>query len=143
PRGAPIAAIGQPAEDGAGAPEGRGDDARRHPESTATASDQSTAGTSLMAIFVKYNSFIDDLAGGGQNLKTAVYKCALTNTAPNAATDTTMTAPPPAAINGYPNGGNTLTTTSATTTGGLFRLKLADTVFTAAGGAIGPFRYVI
>jgi hypothetical protein len=96
-----------------------------------------------MAIFVKYNAFIDELATGGHNLKTAVFKCALTNTAPNAATDTTMTAPPPASINGYPAGGNTLTTTSATTTAGLFRLKLADTVFTASGGAIGPFRYVI
>jgi hypothetical protein len=97
-----------------------------------------------MAVGIKYNSFIDDLATGAQaNLKTAVFKCALTNTAPNQATDTTMTAPPPASVNGYPNGGNTLTTTSAATVAGLFTLKLADTVFTAAGGAIGPFRYVI
>jgi hypothetical protein len=97
-----------------------------------------------MAIFTKYNSFIDELAAGGHNLKTAVFKCALTNTAPNQASDAIFSAPPPAAVNGYPSGGATLTTTGAATSGGLFRLKLADTVFTASGaGGIGPFRYVI
>jgi hypothetical protein len=97
-----------------------------------------------MAVGVKYNSFIDDLAVGAQgNLKTATFKCALTNTAPNPAADSVFSAPPPAAVNGYPTGGNALTTTSAATVAGLFTLKLQDTVFTAAGGAIGPFRYVI
>lgn len=99
-----------------------------------------------MAIFVKYNSFIDELAIGGHNLKTAVYKCALTNTAPNAASDAVWSgavAPPPASVNGYPTGGNTPAVTGAATSGGLFRLKLADTVFTATAGGIGPFRYVI
>jgi hypothetical protein len=97
-----------------------------------------------MATGNKYNSFIDDLAAGAQgNLKTAVFKCALTNTAPNQATDSVFSAPPPAAVNGHPTGGNTLTTTGASTIAGLFTLKLQDTVFTAAGGAIGPFRYVL
>jgi hypothetical protein len=99
-----------------------------------------------LAPFNKYNSFIDEIAKGGHNLATAIFKLALTNTAPNAASDTvwnTTVAPPPAAANGYTAGGNTLTTTSATTTAGVFRLVLVDTVFTAAGGAIGPFRYVI
>lgn len=100
----------------------------------------------MIAAFVKYNSFIDEIAKGGHNLATAVFKCALTNTAPNPASDTvwnTTVAPAPAAANGYTAGGNTCTTSSAVTTAGTFKLILADTVFTATAGGIGPFRYVI
>lgn len=99
-----------------------------------------------MATFSKYNLFADEISKGGHNLQTAVFKCALTNTAPTAASDTvwnTTVAPAPVAANGYTAGGNTLTTTSASTTTGTFSLVLADSVFTAAGGQIGPFRYAI
>ena len=99
-----------------------------------------------MATFVKYNTFIDEVSKGGHNLQTAVFKAALTNTAPTPASDTvwnTTVAPPPAAGSGYTAGGNTLTTSSAATSSGVFKLVLADSVFTAAGGTIGPFRYVI
>lgn len=99
-----------------------------------------------MATFTKYNTFVDELSKGGHNLQTAVFKVALTNTAPTAATDTvwnTTVAPAPAAANGYSAGGNTITTTSAATTTGTFKLVLADSVFTASGGSIGPVRYAI
>jgi hypothetical protein len=99
-----------------------------------------------MATFVKYNTFIDEVSKGGHNLQTAVFKAALTNTAPTPASDTvwnTTVAPPPAAGSGYTAGGNTLTTSSAATSSGVFKLVLADSVFTAAGGTIGPFRYVV
>jgi len=98
-----------------------------------------------MAAFVKYNAYIDEIAKAGHNHATAVFKLALTNTAPGAG-DTvwnTTVAPAPAAANGYPAGGNTLTTTSAVTTAGVFKLVLVDTVFTATAGGIGPFRYAI
>jgi hypothetical protein len=96
--------------------------------------------------FNKYYSFIDELSKAGHNLATAVFKVALTNTAPTQATDTvwnTTVAPAPAAANGYTAGGNTITTTSGTTTAGVFKLILVDTVFTATAGGIGPFRYAI
>ena len=99
-----------------------------------------------MATFTKYNTFIDELSKGGHNLQTAVFKVALTNTAPTAASDTvwnTTVAPAPAAANGYTAGGNTITTSSAATTSGTFKLVLADSVFTATAGGIGPFRYAI
>jgi hypothetical protein len=100
-----------------------------------------------VATFTKYNSFIDELSKGGHNFSTPpTLKLALTNTAPTAATDTvwnTTVAPAPAAAAGYPAGGNTLTGVTGTTTGGVFKLVIADTVFTASGGSIGPFRYVI
>src|SRR5215831_3337097 len=96
-----------------------------------------------MATFVKYNSFIDQIAQGGHNLKTDTLKCALTNATPNAATDTTMSYAPPSNVDGYPSGGNTLVVSSATTTAGVFRLVVNDSVFTAATNGIGPFRYVV
>lgn len=99
-----------------------------------------------MASFTKYNTFADEISKGGHNLQTAVFKVALTNTAPTAATDTvwnTTVAPAPAAANGYTAGGNTLTTSSAATTSGTFKLVLADSVFTATAGGIGPVRYAI
>jgi hypothetical protein len=99
-----------------------------------------------MAIFNKYFTFIDEVSKAGHNLQTAVFKVALTNTAPTQATDTvwnTTVAPAPVAANGYTAGGNTITTTSAATTSGTFKLVLVDTVFTATAGGIGPFRYAI
>jgi hypothetical protein len=99
-----------------------------------------------MASYVKYHTFADELSKAGHNLQTAVFKVALTNTAPTVATDTvwnTTVAPAPAAANGYTAGGNTITTSSAATTTGTFKLVLADTVFTATAGGIGPFRYAI
>lgn len=98
-----------------------------------------------MAAFNKYNSFIDEVSKGSHNLQTAVYKVALTNTAPTSG-DTIWSAaayPPPAGANGYPAGGGVPTITSAVTTSGIFKLILADFVFTAAGGNIGPFQYVV
>ena len=99
-----------------------------------------------VAPIVKYNLFIDELSKAGHNLATAVFKAALTNTAPGLTTDTvwnTTVAPAPAAAAGYTAGGNTPVVSSATTSGGIFKLVLADNVFTATAGGIGPFRYVI
>jgi hypothetical protein len=93
----------------------------------------------------KFNSFADELSKGGHNLQTAVFKVALTATAP-VATDLTwnVTAhPAPAAANNYTAGGNTITTTSATSAAGVFKLVLADTTFTATPGGIGPVRYAV
>lgn len=99
-----------------------------------------------MAAFTKYHTFIDEISKGGHNLQTAAYKIALTNTAPTPLTDTvwnTTVYPAPTAANGYTAGGNTPTVSSATTTTYVFKLVLADSVFTATAGGIGPFRYAI
>jgi hypothetical protein len=99
-----------------------------------------------MAAFTKYNAFVDEMSKGGHNLTTAVYKIALTNTAPTPLTDTVWSTgvyPAPAAANGYTAGGNTPTVSSAATAAYVFKLVLADTVFTATAGGIGPFRYAI
>ena len=99
-----------------------------------------------MAAFTKYHTFVDEVSKAGHNMQTAVYKIALTNTAPTPLTDTvwnTTVYPAPAAANGYTAGGNTPTVSSATSSAYIFKLVLADTVFTATAGGIGPFRYAV
>jgi hypothetical protein len=55
----------------------------------------------------------------------------------------TGTYPAPAAANGYTAGGNALTVSSSAQSGGTYKWVLADSVFTATAGGIGPFRYLI
>jgi hypothetical protein len=98
-----------------------------------------------MATLNKYNAFVEDLAEKVHNLGADAIKCALTNTAP-AATDTVWSTgvyPAPTNVNGYTAGGNTPTISSSAQTSGTYKLVLADTVFTASGGTLGAFRYVI
>lgn len=98
-----------------------------------------------MPALTKYYDFVNQLSVGSHNLQTAVYRLALTNTAPSL-TDinwNTTTYPAPAAVAGYTSGGNTPAVTSASTVNGLFKLILANTIFSASGGQIGPFRYAI
>ena len=96
---------------------------------------------------VFYNQFIADLATGRLiDFDADQLAVALTNRAPAPNSDTIFdatTVPPPAAANGYPAGGNVLTLVSANTASGVFTLVLADSVFQAASGGIGPFRYVV
>lgn len=99
-----------------------------------------------MAAYVKFQDFAEQVLKAVHDLDgTHTLKCALTNTAPTN-TDTSFLSgslhPPPAAANGYTAGGNTLTP-SLSETGGTATVDLADTTFTASGGNLGPFRYVI
>jgi hypothetical protein len=98
-----------------------------------------------MATFNKFNCFVEDLAEKAHNLGSDTLKVALTNTAPTASQTTWNVTdhPAPAAANGYTAGGNTPSITSSAQTSGTYKLVLADTTFTAAGGSIGPFRYAI
>lgn len=73
-----------------------------------------------------------------------VLKCMLTNVAPIAAnavkTDITEISPG----NGYTAGGNQATQTSSAQSGGVYKLVCNDpAIWTAAGGTIGPFRYIV
>lgn len=98
-----------------------------------------------MATFNKFNCFVEDVLEKAHNLGSDTLKVALTNTAPTASQTTWNVTdhPAPAAANGYTAGGNTITTTSSAQTSGTYKLVLADSTFTASGGAIGPFRYAI
>jgi hypothetical protein len=98
-----------------------------------------------MPAFNKFNCFVEDLAEKAHNLGSDTLKVALTNTAPTASQTTWNTTdhPAPAAANGYTAGGNTPAISSSSQTSGTYKLVLADTVFTATAGGIGPFRYAV
>lgn len=96
---------------------------------------------------MKYNQFVEDLAGGVHNLKTGgnTLKVILSNAAPNVAThnvrgDVTELS----TGGGYTSGGVTVGAITGAESGGTFTLtEASDPVFTASGGTIGPFRYAI
>lgn len=94
-----------------------------------------------MAAFNKHNQFVEDLSLGVHNLHTGLLKVLLTNTAPTAANAVKADLTELGAGNGYTAGGedtqNTLAEASGTAT-----LTGTKVVWTAAGGTIGPFRYV-
>jgi hypothetical protein len=93
-----------------------------------------------MAVFNKFNSFVEAVAEGTHNLGSNQLTLALSNVAPTASNsvlaDITQIT--------YTNlSTRNLTTTSSSQTGGLYKLVVADTTLTSTGGSTGPFRYVV
>lgn len=96
-----------------------------------------------MATFNKFNAFVENVAEKVHNLGSDTLKVALSNTAPSAANSTMSDITQISAGNGYTSGGTAATISSSAQSSGIYKLVLADVVFTASGGSIGPFRYVI
>ena len=96
-----------------------------------------------MATFTKFNSFVEACAEKVHNLGSDVPKVMLTNSAPLAANTVKANLTEIAAGNGYTAGGTAATVSSSSQTSGTYKLVLADVVFTASGGSIGPFRYAV
>ena len=96
-----------------------------------------------MATFNKFNQFVEYLAEKVFNLETDTLKVALTNTAPVATNTVFANITEISAGNGYTAGGTQATLVSSGQTAGTYKLVLNDVTFTASGGSIGPFRYVV
>ena len=96
-----------------------------------------------MATFNKFNQFVEYLAEKVYNLETDTLKVALTNTAPVATNTVFANITEISAGNGYSAGGTQATLGSSGQTSGTYKLVLNDVTFTASGGSIGPFRYVV
>jgi hypothetical protein len=100
-----------------------------------------------MATLVLFDEFKLNVTNATINLSTDSFKVALSNTAPTAATDDELVdITQIAAGNGYTAGGQLLDSVTWAETGagtGIWQFTSADEVFTASGGTIGPFRYVI
>lgn len=96
-----------------------------------------------MATFNKINAFVENLAEGVHNLGADSLKVMLTNTAPIASNSLLSDLVEIAAGNGYTAGGTAPAISSSAQTSGTYKLVLADVVFTASGGTIGPFRYAV
>lgn len=95
-----------------------------------------------MASFNKFNSFVDALCKKLHNLNADTLKVMLTDTAPVAANAVKSDITEIAAGNGYTAGGAT-TAQTLSNSSGTEKLVCADTTFTASGGAIAQFRYVV
>ncbi len=96
-----------------------------------------------MATFNKFNSFVEALSEKVHNLGSDTLKVMLTNSAPLATNTVKANLTEISAGNGYTAGGTAASISSSSQTSGTYKLVLADVVFTASGGSIGPFRYAV
>lgn len=98
----------------------------------------------MAAAFNAFDVFTEDLASKVHNLDTDVLKLLLTNTAPDAALDEVKADLTEISAGfGYSAGGTVLANNVISQSGGVAKLVGDAVVFTAAGGSIGPFRYVV
>lgn len=95
-----------------------------------------------MAIFNKFNSFVEALAEKVHNLGSDTLKIMLTNSAPVGTNTVKANLTEISAGNGYSAGGATVTVTASAQTSGTYKLTGNDVVFTASG-AVGPFQYAV
>jgi hypothetical protein len=96
-----------------------------------------------MATPSKFNIFVLDVSNGKHNLGSDNLKVALSNVAPVATNAVFADITEIAAGNGYTAGGTQATLVSNTQTSGTQKLILNNVTFTASGGAIATFRYVV
>lgn len=100
-----------------------------------------------MATFVFFDEFKANVTSGAINLATDTLAVVLSNTAPTVAThDELADITQISAGNGYSTGGSDLASGAWAETGagtGIWQYTSSDEVFTASGGSIGPFRYVV
>lgn len=96
-----------------------------------------------MATASKFQDFPEQLAKGVHNFSAHVFKVVLTNTAP-VATDTILANVTQIANgNGYTTGGTAIPNVALSETGGTATVVGDKVAFTASGGSLGPFRYVV
>ena len=93
-----------------------------------------------MAVFNKFDCFVENVAEKVHNLGSDQLTLALTNSAPSAANTVLANITEVS----YTNlSTRNLTTSASSQTGGLYKLVVADTTLTSTGGSTGPFRYVV
>jgi hypothetical protein len=96
-----------------------------------------------VATFNKFQPFVEALAEKAHNLGSDTLKVVLTNSAPTASMAALSEITQVANGNGYTTGGTAATISSSAQSSGTYKLVLADVVFTASTGTIGPFRYAV
>lgn len=97
---------------------------------------------SHIATFVKFQAFVEALAEKKHNLGADQLKVALSNDSPSASLDAVL-ADLTSEVSYTNCSTRNITTSSSAQTSGVYKLVLTDLTLTAAGGAVGPFRYVI
>lgn len=100
-----------------------------------------------MAAWNKFYVFVQDLANKQHDLKTGtsdVYKAYLTNSAPSQSNTVYNTPADLSTANGYTAGGTTIGTITGSQSSGVFSFSGGtNPSWTASGGSIGPFQYVV
>lgn len=96
-----------------------------------------------MASFSKFNSFTEAIAEKVHNLGADTLKVALSNSAPVATNTVLANITQISGTNGYTTGGTATTISSSAQTSGTYKLVITDVTFTASGGSMGPFQYVV
>lgn len=100
-----------------------------------------------MATFTFYHEFKNNLGNGAIDLDSHTFNAVLSNTAPVAGTEDELADVTQIADgNGYTTGGQALSSVTWSETGaglGVWRWNAADFTWTASGGSIATFRYVI
>ena len=96
-----------------------------------------------MATFNKFQAWTEHVTEGVHDHSADTLKVMLTNTAPIASNSVKADLTEISAGNGYTAGGTQATVSSSSQTSGTYKLVLADVVFTASGGTIGPFQYAV
>lgn len=97
-----------------------------------------------MANLIDFHQFAADAFNGVHNLGSHTLKAMLTNVVPSLSNTVKSNIAEITAGNGYTAGGATITVTSSTQSGGVYSCLLgADITWTASGGDIGPFQYVV
>jgi hypothetical protein len=96
-----------------------------------------------MATYNKFQCFVENVAEKVHALDVDTLKVMLTNTVPVNTNTLLANLTEITAGNGYVAGGTATTQSSSAQTSGTYKLVIADVVFTASGGSIGPFRYAV
>lgn len=101
----------------------------------------------MATAFSKFHEFVGNVGLARINLNTDTFKAVLTNSAPSAANDDELTDITQIANgSGYTTGGVTLANVAWAETGagtGIWKFTCDDFSWTASGGSIGPFQYVV
>ena len=98
-----------------------------------------------MAAYNKFRSAVEYMAEGVFNFGSDTLKFMMTNGS-NAPVNTNTikgNLTEISAGNGYSAGGSTTAQQSSAQTAGVYKLVVTDTVFTASGGSMSAFRYVV
>lgn len=96
-----------------------------------------------MAVYNKFNQFVQDLAQKVHNLHSDALKIMLSDVAPVATNTVKANITEIASGNGYTAGGNAATLVSDLDTSGTYRLILNPVSWIASGGSIAQFRYAV
>lgn len=97
----------------------------------------------MAVTFSIFNSFKEAISEKVHNLSSDTLKYMLTNTAPVLTNSVKADITEISAGFGYTAGGAAVTVSSSSQSGGTYSLVVNSASFTAAGGSIGPFRYIV